>query len=247
MPQRSALAWSLLTALSLVSVRAGATPHPLFTAPYLSFPVGAMPLSVAVADVNGDAIPDAAVANSDTTVSVLLGRGDGTFAPQTVLPVSSRPSAVAFADLDADGRPDLVVARGDSVHSSVSVRRGNGDGSFGPASEFATGKYPTDIAVGDLNGDGRTDVVVPNGTYKGDNTVSVLLGNGDGTFAPHVDFAAGSQPQAVAIGDLNFDSKRDLIVADATSNSVSVLDVAARKEIVKIPVGKVPKRIICTD
>src|SRR5438067_331231 len=85
---------------------------------------------------------------------------------------------------------------------------------------FATGLGPNSVAVGDFNGDGKPDLAVAN---LSSNTVSVLLGNGDGTFAPQQTFATGSSPYSVAVGDLNGDGLPDLAVSDANSNMVSVL------------------------
>ena len=88
---------------------------------------------------------------------------------------------------------------------------GNGDGTFGAKTDFATGPVPVSVAIGDLNGDGKPDLAVAN---CDSNTVSVLLGNGDGTFGAKTDFATGSGPGSVAIGDLNGDGKPDLAVAN---------------------------------
>src|SRR5215469_13626756 len=91
---------------------------------------------------------------------------------------------------------------------------------FGPPNLFPTGSNPAAIAVGDFNGDGKADLVVVNSSA---NTVSVLLGNGDGTFSAKNDFATGTTPVGVAVGDLNGDGKLDIATANANSNSISVL------------------------
>src|SRR2546427_3865796 len=92
--------------------------------------------------------------------------------------------------------------------------------SFIAPGDFPVGTHPQSVAVGDFNGDGRPDLAVAN---SGSNTVSVLLGIGDGTFQPARTFAAGSSPFSVAVGDLNGDWRPDLAVANYGSNTGSVL------------------------
>src|SRR6516165_6109275 len=91
---------------------------------------------------------------------------------------------------------------------------------FGPPNLFSTGSNPAAIAVGDFNGDGKADLVVVNSSA---NTVSVLLGNGGGTFLTKNDFTTGTTPVGVAVGDFNGDGKVDIATANANSNSISVL------------------------
>jgi hypothetical protein len=97
---------------------------------------------------------------------------------------------------------------------------GRGDGSFEPRVDYPVGSGPWQVAIGDLNADGKPDLAVAN---SDPNTVSVLLNNGDGTFAQRVDYATGDTPLSVAIGDLNGDGKPDLATANHFGNSVSVL------------------------
>ena len=192
--------------------------------PQRTFAVGTFqsyPASVAVADVNGDGKPDLIVANDsfNGSVSVLLGNGNGTFAPQQVIPAGVNPYSVAVADLNGDGKRDIVVANnGDG--SSVSVLLGNGNGTFQPRLSFQVDPYPRSVAIADVNGDGKPDIITAN--YLS-NDLSVLLGNGNGTFQPERVLSGGQYPQSVTTADVNGDNKVDLIVTNYTSNTVSVL------------------------
>src|SRR5262249_32255482 len=114
--------------------------------------------AVAVADLDGDGIPDIASANSDGTVSVLRGSRDGSFQSPTRYTVGASPGAVAVADVNGDGEPDLVVARYFlfSKQPGVSVLLNTGDGTFAPPQPLDTGLAPTALAVGDVNADGRS-------------------------------------------------------------------------------------------
>jgi hypothetical protein len=206
-------------------------PADLFRAPDRQFTTGTSPYSVAIGDLDGDGTPDLAVANSfngtgGNSVSVLLGNGDGTFRARQDFDTGVFPQSVSIGDLDGDGTPDLAVAN--YLSSTVSVLLGNGDGTFRARQDFATGSAPRSVAIGDLDGDGTPDLAVANSfNGTGGNSVSVLLGNGDGTFQVRQDFATGSRPRSVAIGDLDGDGTPDLAVVnsfDGTGgNSVSVL------------------------
>jgi hypothetical protein len=202
-----------------------------FQAPQ-SYVTGTYSISVAVGDFTGDGIPDLAVANYlSNTVSVLLGNGDGTFQAQRTFATASYPEAVAVGDFNGDGHLDLAVANyGDLFHNdpgSVSVLLGNGDGSFQTARNLSAGAGPNAVAVGDFNGDGIPDLAVVDKRFPSYG-VSVLLGNGDGSFQTARFFGAGNNPQSVALGDFNGDGIPDLVVADAgdgqgTGAGVSVL------------------------
>src|SRR5439155_18904413 len=129
-------------------------------------------------------------------------------APFLSFDAGGNPYSVTIGDLHGDGQPDLAVAN--YIISSVSVLLGNGDGSFAAHADFWTGSYPITLAIGDLNADGKPDLAVANSVNPFTGTVSVLLGNGDGSFGIKTDYDTGPGPSSVAIGDLNGDGKPDL-------------------------------------
>jgi hypothetical protein len=196
-----------------------------FQAPVTYGSGGWNPWSVAIADVNGDGKPDLVVANFGGTVGVLLGNGDGTFQP----PVSYKSGgeaafSVAIGDLRGNGHMDLVVANwcasGNSCNNGVlGVLLGNGDGTFQAPVAYSSGGYQSySVAIGDLNEDGKPDLVATNQCQSGGNcsegTLSVLLGNGDGTFQAPVSYNDGMPgTSSVALGDVNGDGHLDLVAA----------------------------------
>jgi len=192
-----------------------------FRAPTTVAP-GLAPLGLAIADLNGDGRPDIVVTNASSgatvgqTVSVMLGNGDGTFAPRVTYATGVDPEAVTIADVNGDGRPDLVVAN--YSDSTISVLLGNGDGTFAPRLTFATGFRPNLVRAVDLNGDGKLDLVVVNSFG-----ISIMLGRGDGTFATAVNLSLGITPNGLAIGDFNGDGLLDIATGNVFSNNTFVL------------------------
>ncbi|HSD01154.1 MAG TPA: FG-GAP-like repeat-containing protein [Gaiellales bacterium] len=181
------------------------------------------PHGIALADVNRDGHVDVALADRAGFVTVFLNAGDGTLAARRDFAAGSggaSPMAIAAGDLDGDGAPDLVTANSGEYGGTpgVSVFRNEGHGTFGAAHDYPAGSgNPVSVAVGDLDGDHRPDVVA--GT--GDQTVAVFFNNGDGTLrAPREEAVGGAG--SVALGDLNGDGKLDVATADG-QNGVSVL------------------------
>jgi hypothetical protein len=198
--------------------------------------------SVAVANVNRDGIPDMVVTNCNSlnnggcnsaavgAVGVLLGDGDGTF--QTAVAYSSGgyvfATSVAVADVNGDGKPDLLVTNacflssneGGCDNGSVVVLLGNGDGTFKePVRYNSGGGQASSVAVADVNGDGKPDLVVANTCARSgvdgcnNGSVGILLGNGDGTFQTAVPYSSGGYyAVSVALADVDGDGKSDIVV-----------------------------------
>lgn len=183
------------------------------------------PASVVIADINADGQLDIAATNFDEgTVGVFLGNGDGTFLPKRVFTAGAGAHGLAIADVNADGVLDVVTAN--YFGGSVSVLLGNDDGTFQPQKTFATDPWTYRVSIGDMNLDGKADIATANSTYSvlQSNSVSILLGNGDGTFQPQQAFAASPVPVSVTQGDVNGDGTPDLVVAntDLSINTISI-------------------------
>jgi FG-GAP-like repeat/IPT/TIG domain/FG-GAP repeat len=203
----------------------------------VDFVTGSIPFSVSIGDLDGDGKPEMVVANNGSnTVSVFRNTFSvgsittSSFASKVDFTTGTSPQAVSIGDLDRDGRPDLAVANAGS--NTVSIFRNTSSvgsintGSFAFGVDIATGSIPYSVSIGDLDGDGKPDLAVAN---DGSNTVSIFRNTSfigvinTGSFASKVDFATGTEPQSVSIGDLDGDGKLDLATANNISNTVSVL------------------------
>jgi Peptidase family M23/FG-GAP-like repeat len=182
------------------------------------FMTGSGPASVATGDFNGDGRLDLATANySDSTVSVLLGTGDGTFLPKVDYQAAIDPWSVTVADLNGDGFADLAIA----TDSKVSILLGLGDGTFASEMDFPTdGRGGDAIVTGDFNHDGSTDLAVADAFTS---NVSILLGNGDGTFASPTLLNASLSVGSIVVRDFNGDGNLDLAFDDPSGQDVSIL------------------------
>jgi sugar lactone lactonase YvrE len=185
---------------------------------------GGTPMAIVAADFNGDGKTDLAVANSGGTVTVLLGHGDGTFTGSVVnLASGSFLVAAAVGDFNGDGIPDLAVANDGGNSSTITILLGNGDGTFTQAANPVTAAGPECMVVGDFNGDGKADLAIANGNLEYPGTLTILLGNGDGTFKPGASPAAGGVSGSIAVADFNHDGKIDLAVINADNFQVAIL------------------------
>jgi 6-phosphogluconolactonase (cycloisomerase 2 family) len=186
--------------------------------------VGLLPTTAAIGDFNRDGKLDLAVVNycvnsclEGSTVSILLGNGDGTFAAGNDVSVASTPWTVITADFNGDGNLDLATA---NLSGSVSISLGNGDGTFRQFSSLPVGGSPVSLVAGDFNGDGILDLAVD----SNNGTVTIFLGNGDGTFSQFAQLMVGANTfSEIVTGDFNRDGKLDLAVSNLADNTISVL------------------------
>jgi hypothetical protein len=193
------------------------------------FSVGSYPVQVKIGDFNSDGLQDLVVANGlDNTLSILLGKGDGTFAPGSTVPVGAFPFLLTVADFRQTGASDVAVTNADD--STVSVLWSNGNGTFTEAngSPVASGSYsPSAIVAADFDKDGYPDLAVANYIPLIQNTpdcgdisnVVILKNHGDGTFTSALTLPVGLYPVAMVVADFNQDGNTDLAIDNGGDNS----------------------------
>jgi hypothetical protein len=206
----------------------------------VQLPAGFEPTAMATDDFNGDGHTDLVVTSTNAAgtageVSILLGNGDGTFQPAISAPTGILPVSVVVANFhNAIAGSNVDVAVSNQADNSISIFQINSDGTFSTSSsspsliQLPTGSKPAGLATGVFTDSSHTDLVV---AEEGNDTATVLLGNGDGTFQPNpVNYATGNSPIFVATGDFNGDGVTDLAIANNgaptsanTGNSVTIL------------------------
>ena len=230
-------------------------------------PVGTTPAAIITGKFDSNSTTDTAdlaVANFNCTgsplvcgpgsLSILLGNGDGTFTASPTSPATGKgPVALVAGTFNPNNPADLTdLAVVNQVDNTVSILLGNGDGTFTPVSgnPLATGTTPVAIASGKFNSSSlndHTDLAVVN---QGDNTVSIFLAKGDGTFTLNSTLATGNQPTSIATSDFNADGFADLAVTNFADNTVSIFlgnGDGTFTTRVDFPTGTGPSGIVVND
>lgn len=181
-------------------------------------PAGEEPSPNEGADFNGDGWLDLVTGNQNgASVAFFMNNGAGGYLAPFVIPVGGGVHGVAVADVDSDGDVDVLATN----QSNIALVRNNGNGTFQAPTFFnGGGNGEWSIAVADANGDGKVDIFCGTSTSQ---LVTVLLGNGAGTFTPNWSQPCGGFPWQMAVGDLNADGIIDCVIAEATNGRAGVL------------------------
>src|SRR5262249_23029891 len=225
------------------------------------FPTEVGSSRLVAADFNGDHKVDLAVTNlGSNTVSILFGKGDGTFAPARNIAVGMGPLGIVVGDFNHDGKADLAVANSGVVFgtnqgpkaNTLAILIGNGNGSFGAPTFIPVANTPLAVVVSDFNKDGKQDLAVRN---SAGGFVSELLGNGNGTFQAPRQFKVGAGALGISVADFNADGNLDLVVTHGTANTdlsrrVAILfgdGTGNFKPPVVVGAGRVPVAVLAGD
>ncbi|MCH8157907.1 MAG: VCBS repeat-containing protein, partial [Nitrospinae bacterium] len=193
------------------------SPPPDLFYKYNVLEVGQGPAYLLTADLNLDGNADLVSANANnSTLSVMLGKGDGTFHDTLTFSVAAEPTMVAVGDINNDGIPDLVAnARG---ADRLTVLMGNGNGSFLKLPKVTTGRVPLSVILADFNMDGKLDLAV---TLTFDK-MEIFMGTGDGLFKRGKSYMTGSRSFSGVAADFDGDGKTDLALATSSSNASAI-------------------------
>ena len=180
-------------------------------------------LSIVTCLANSDGNLDILATTVGGSYAIQIGNGNGTFqnASYFVGGASGQSPYLTASDLNADGQIDLAVLK-PSVNS-VNIFQGNGNGNFTYKGSYQTGLNPGCLAIKDIDGDGKSDLIVGNLSNSGTPNISLMLGMGDGTFSAQKTYAVASGASRIAVTDINRDGCNDVVVVNTDYNAVSVL------------------------
>ena len=221
------------------------SPGGTFASHLVKLPVGVQPRSITSADFDGDRKEDIVVSNFvDNTVSLLrnISQPDTfIFEPQVVYNCGTNPLGIQAMDINGDGKPEICVANFTSSNLTVFQNNISAPGSFTPGSFSSTstpaGTFPIGVAGGDLNGDGRVDIAVTNDGGTISVIRNVLTGSviSAASFAAPITYSTGAtNPIGVSIGDLDGDTKPDIVLANRGSNNISIFENTATPDTISI-------------
>jgi len=190
------------------------------------FAVGRGPYPLAAADLNQDGKLDLITPNvASNNATVLLGDGNASFtaAAGSPYPVLNRPYNVAIGEINGDAKLDLAITHDDINDMTILWGDGNGGFQRAPNSPYNLGRRGYKVIIVDVNNDAKKDLIVSHPLSS--RNVTVLLNDGSGGFAaaPGSPFSAGSEPNSLAIGDMNGDGKLDIVAANFAGNDVTIL------------------------
>jgi VCBS repeat protein/HYR domain-containing protein/thrombospondin type 3 repeat protein len=219
-----------------------------FVLPNLVANLNVLPANAVLADLDEDGVNDLIWNRLDLIWA--RGQGGGTFAPPVAIHLYDSALGFVVADLDQDGHLDIAAA---TTRDTVIVLLGRGDGTFANSGTFVVGRGSRAVAAGDLNHDGRVDLVIGNGGVYYDpqsSSISVLIGNGDGTFAAERRYATSASPRQLALGDFNEDGHVDVAVTNYDSGIVSLfagVGDGTLTSLPSVPTGPRPQGMTAAD
>jgi hypothetical protein len=219
-----------------------------FVLPQVAAGLNIVPSDAVLADVDEDGFNDLLWNRLD--VIWARGREGGTFEQPGAIRLSDSALAFTVADINQNGHLDIVAT---TTRDTAIVLLGRGDGTFVNSGTLAVGRSPRAVATGDLNHDGRVDLVVGNGGVYYDpqsSSISVLIGNGDGTFAPERRYATSASPRELALGDFNEDGHADVAVTNYESGTVNLfagVGDGSLTPVASIPTGPRPQGMTAAD
>lgn len=182
---------------------------------YGQYTIHINPASITCGDFNSDGNMDIASVNSFYDISIIFGLGNGSFTSPSIITLTKIANFITSGDFNNDGKMDVVTANG-YLSADITIHMGSGSGTFSSSTSYSTDTSGSiDIKVSDFNFDGKLDLVTINPIK---NTMSVLIGNGDGSFVSATNYTIGTFPTSLSISDFNNDGKLDIAISHNSPN-----------------------------